>query len=97
MQIVVGILYVAVHLLVLVILARFVLEMVSSWSRSWRPRGGVLVFASAVYAITDPLLKPLRRLLPPLQMGGVALDLSAIVLIFGLAFLRSILASVFLA
>ncbi|NKE08890.1 MULTISPECIES: YggT family protein [Kocuria] len=95
MNIVLGILYLASHLLVLVVLARFVLEMVSSWSRNWRPQGVMLIFASVVYGITDPVFKPLRRLIPPLRMGGIALDLSAIILILGLTFLRGILAAMF--
>lgn len=95
MNIVLGILYLASHLLVMVVLARFVLEMVSSWSRNWRPQGFMLIFASVVYAITDPVFKPLRRLIPPMRMGGIAVDLSAIILILGLTLLRFILAAMF--
>ncbi|MDO5618444.1 YggT family protein [Kocuria sp.] len=95
MQIILGILYVLVHLLVLTVLARFVLEMVTSWSRNWRPRGFMLVFATVIYSVTDPVFKPLRRLIPPLRMGGIALDLSAIILIFGLTVLRGVLATLF--
>lgn len=95
MDIVLGILYLVSHLLVMVVLARFVLEMVSSWSRNWRPQGVMLVFASVVYAITDPVFKPLRRLIPPLRMGGIALDLSAIILIMGLSMLTNILGAMF--
>lgn len=95
MEIFLGVLYLVVHLLILVVLARFVLEMVSSWSRNWRPRSFMLVFASAVYAVTDPILKPLRRMIPPLNMSGVSLDLSAIILIFGLSIVRVVLAQAF--
>lgn len=95
MDIVLGILYLACHLLVMVVLARFVLEMVSSWSRNWRPQGVMLVFASVVYSITDPVFKPLRRLIPPLRMGGIALDLSAIILIMGLTMLTNVLGAMF--
>ncbi|NHU84403.1 YggT family protein [Kocuria sp. JC486] len=97
MSIVLGILYLAIHLLVLIVLARFVLEMVTSWARNWRPRGAVLVLASVVYGVTDPVFKPLRRLIPPLQMGGIALDLSALILIFGLSLLQSLVRVAFYA
>lgn len=97
MSIVLGILYLAIHLLVLIVLARFVLEMVTSWARNWRPRGAVLVLASVVYGVTDPIFKPLRRLIPPLQMGGIALDLSALILIFGLSLLQSLVRVAFYA
>ena len=39
---------------------------------------------SSLAAVTDPVLQPLRRLIPPVRMGGVALDVSVIVLIVGL-------------
>ncbi|KAA9394416.1 YggT family protein [Kocuria coralli] len=95
MDIILGLLYVVLHLLVLVVLTRFVLEMVGSWARSWRPRGIVLVIASVVYAITDPIMRPLRRLIPPLRMGGIALDLSAAVMIFVLAIARGVVQAMF--
>jgi len=44
---------------------------------------------SALYAITEPLLGPLRRLLPPLSMGGMGLDLSPLIIIFGFNIIRS--------
>ena len=42
-------------------------------------------------SLTDPVLIPLRRMLPPLQIGGVALDLAAVVLIIGLRLLQRLL------
>jgi YggT family protein len=54
--------------------ARFVLDLVRSFARYWRPTGFGLVFAEVVFALTDPPIKAVRRLLPPLRLGGVALD-----------------------
>lgn len=39
----------------------------------------------ALFAVTEPVLAPLRRILPPLQLGGVALDLSPIIVVLGLS------------
>lgn len=97
MEIVLGLLLLVLHLLLLVVLARFVLEMVSSWARHWRPRGAALVLASVVYSITDPVFRPLRRLIPPLRLGGIALDLSAMIVIFGLVILRGVVQVAFFA
>lgn len=97
MSLVFGILLVIVHVLVLVVLARFVLEMIQSFSRRWRPQGAALLLASAVYSITDPVLNPLRRAIPPLRMGGIALDLSSLILIIGLTLLESLLGGLFYA
>ncbi|MFI0432268.1 MAG: YggT family protein [Candidatus Nanopelagicales bacterium] len=71
-------------LYLLVLLARFVLDLVQMLSRDWTPKGPLLIVAEAVYTLTDPPLKLLRRVIPPLKVGGVALDLSFLVLLIGL-------------
>jgi YggT family protein len=50
------------------------------FARGWRPRGAALVTAHAVYSVTDKPLKLLRRLIPPLRLGGVSLDLGFLLL-----------------
>jgi YggT family protein len=55
------------------------------FAREWRPRGIALVAAHAVYSVTDPPLKVLRRLIPPLRLGGVSLDLGFLVLFIALS------------
>ena len=63
------------------LIARLVLDYVQMFARSWRPSGVILVLAEIIYTITDPPLKALRRVIPPLRIGGIALDLSFLVLI----------------
>lgn len=53
---------------------RFALDIVQAYNRSWRPRGGLLVVSEFVYTVTDPPIRTVRRALPPLRMGPVALD-----------------------
>jgi YggT family protein len=53
---------------------RFVLDLVRSFARYWHPTGFVLIVAEIVFAITDPPIKLVRRMLPPVRLGGVALD-----------------------
>ncbi len=67
-------------LYLLILLARLVLDLVQTFSREWTPKGPVLVLAEGVYTLTDPPLNLLRRIIPPLKIGGVALDLAFIVL-----------------
>ena len=69
-----------VFLFFVVLLGRLVLDWVQAFARDWRPRGALLVVAEAVYTITDPPLKALRRLIPPLTLGAVRLDLAFLVL-----------------
>jgi len=63
------------------LIARLVLDYVQMFARSWRPTGVVLVLAEIIYSITDLPLKALRRVIPPLRIGGISLDLSFLVLI----------------
>jgi len=69
------------YLYLLVLFARLVLSWVQVFSRDWRPTGPLLVVAEGVYTLTDPPLHALRKVLPPLRIGGVALDLAFFVLI----------------
>jgi YggT family protein len=68
-------------LYLLVLLARFVFDLIQTFSREWTPKGPVLVIAEGVYTLTDPPLRALRRVIPPLRLGGIALDLSFLVLL----------------
>ena len=64
-----------------ILLARFVIDLVQMLSRTWQPKGFVLLLCEAVFTLTDPPLKLLGRIIPPIKMGGVSLDLSFLVLI----------------
>ena len=55
---------------------RFIVDWVQVFARSWSPRGPLLVVLEVVYSATDPPIKALRRVIPPLRNGSVALDLS---------------------
>ena len=80
-----------VYLYTLVLLARVVFDWVILFSRSWQPRGIVLVIANLVYGLTDPPLRFLARYIPPLQLGRVALDVGFIVLFVVLSLIMSLL------
>jgi YggT family protein len=74
-------------LYLLIMLARLVFDYVFIFARSWTPRGPVLLLVEAVFSLTDPPLKFLRRFIPPLRLGTVSLDLSFLVLLFGIQIL----------
>ena len=61
---------------IFLMLIRFVVDWIQVFARSWTPRGPLLVVLEAVYTVTDPPIKAFRRILPPLRLGGVMLDLS---------------------
>ena len=66
------------YLLLLII--RMIVSWIQAFSRDWHPRGVVLVVAEVVFTATDPPLRFLRRYIPSLRLGTVALDLSFMVL-----------------
>jgi YggT family protein len=66
------------YLLLLII--RMIISWIQAFSRSWHPTGIVLVVAELVFTATDPPLRLLRRYIPSVRLGNVALDLSFMVL-----------------
>ena len=60
------------------LIVRLVVDWIQMFARSWVPKGPMLVVLEGVYTITDPPVKALRKVIPPLRLGGVALDLSFI-------------------
>jgi YggT family protein len=71
---------IALYCFFLVLLFRLVMDYVFQFARSWQPGKAMVVVLEATYTVTDPPLKLLRRFIPPLRFGGVALDLSFFVL-----------------
>ncbi|PKZ89815.1 YggT family protein [Trueperella bernardiae] len=74
------VLFWACQLYILVLIGRVVLDFVQILSRDWYPSGALVVLANLIYKLTDPPLKLLAKFIPPLNLGGVSLDLGFIVL-----------------
>lgn len=81
-----GVVRSVLHFIVLIffilLLGRLVVDWIQVFARDWRPRGVTLVLAEAVYSATDPPLKALRRVVPPLRLGQVQIDLAFMILFF---------------
>lgn len=67
-------LYIALVLFILLMFVRLILDFVVSFNRDWRPTGVGLAAAEIVYTITDPPIKLVRRIIPPLRFNGISLD-----------------------
>jgi YggT family protein len=84
----------SVLLVFLVLLfARFVVDWVMVLARSWRPQGLVAAGLEVVYTTTDPPLKAVRKVIPPLNLGSVRLDLGFMVLLIAVLILRNVTSS----
>jgi YggT family protein len=88
---VISVLLLVLTLFFYALICRLVLDWVQVLAREWRPRGPVLFFAEAVYTVTDPPLKFLRRLIPPLSLGSIRLDLAFLVLILAVSMTTGLL------
>jgi YggT family protein len=55
------------------------------------PDGGMATVAGFLFVVTDPVLGPIRRALPPLRFGNVAMDLSPIIVLIGLRILQGVI------
>ena len=93
MRFVFSLLYIVVLIFFIVLIGRLVLDWIQVFARDWRPRGPVLVVAEGIYTTTDPPLQALRRLLPPLRIGQIQLDLAFIVLFFIVTILMGVLSN----
>lgn len=91
MEFIIGAIRFALFLFMIVLFARVVLGLVMSFSRDWRPEGGMLVITESVFSVTDPPIKALRKVIPPLRLGAVQFDVAFLVLFLGCSFLYSFL------
>jgi YggT family protein len=63
-----------------VLIARAVESWILVANPAWTPKGFLLVVSEAVYTLTDPPLKMLRKVIKPLRVGGLGLDMAFLVL-----------------
>jgi YggT family protein len=73
------VLYVFIGLMFL----RFIMEYVMMFAKNFRPSGLVAAGLELAYSVTDPPMRALRRIIPPLRLGNVSLDLAFVVLLIG--------------
>jgi YggT family protein len=82
--------YFVLLVFLLLLLFRLVMEYVFLLARSYRPAGPVAAILELAYTVTDPPLKALRRVIPPLRIGQISLDLGFIVLFIVVRVLMSV-------
>ena len=89
------ILYLVLWLFLALLFVRFIVDWVQVFARSWRPHGPILVVLESVYTVTDPPILFVRRFVPPLRLGSVALDTSFLIVIVACYLLLYIVRIVF--
>jgi len=73
--------YLVLYGFFLTLLARFILSWVLQFGRRWQPGRGAAAALEMVWSVTDPPLNALRRVIPPLRIGTVSVDLASLVLL----------------
>lgn len=91
-QLIEGVLWTFIALM----MVRFVVDWVMVFARSWSPAGPLLVLLEVVYSVTDPPIKTMRRLIPPIRIGTIALDLGFIIVLITAYILLSVNRAIFL-
>lgn len=85
-----GIVCLLLDVVVLTLIAWIILSYVAAYGRL--PWGHpIRKFYDSLNKLIQPVLEPIRRVLPPLRIGAMALDLSPIVIFIGISILRSVI------
>lgn len=79
----------------LILFARMILSWIPVLVRDWQPRGPMLVAAEIIYSATDPPLRALRKVLKPVRVGNMMLDLAFIGLAIAVSILMRVNQAVF--
>jgi YggT family protein len=81
-----------IQLIICRLLQGYLIVMFARIILSWfpvEPGSGLASVYGFLYAITEPVLGPIRRVIPPLGAGGMGIDLSPIVVFFGITILSN--------
>lgn len=74
----------------LLLVFRLIMDYVFMLARGFRPAGLLAMALELTYTATDPPLKAVRKVIPPLRIGGVAIDLGFTVVLFVTYILMSV-------
>ncbi|MCF8539891.1 MAG: YggT family protein [Candidatus Nanopelagicales bacterium] len=77
----------------IILIGRLVFDFVQIFARDWRPHGFILIIVEGIYTVTEPPLRLIRRVVPPIRLGQVSLDLGFLILLIGIQILMGIFRS----
>jgi YggT family protein len=90
-----SILLFALNIFLALLFIRLIVDWVQVFARSWTPTGPVLFVLEIVYTITDPPIMFVRRFVPPLRIGSIALDTSFLIVLVAVYLLRILVGTLF--
>jgi YggT family protein len=94
-SIIAQVIYLVLYVVLLFVLARFLMSFVIQFARRWRPGRGAAATLEVVWSVTDPPIHALRRVIPPLRVGTVSIDISLMLLLLILYLLMEVAGQLF--
>ena len=76
------------------LIGRFIVDLVLSINRGWRPRGALVLLVESIYTITDPPLKLIRKIVPPVRVGAIQLDFGWTLLLLAVTFAQRLVLAI---
>ena len=84
------VIYLLLWAFLLFLFARVIMGFVFQYARRWRPRRGAAASLEVVWSVTDTPVHALRRVIPPLRVGTVSIDIAFWVLVLVLYLLMKV-------
>lgn len=88
-----GVCILVIRLYILILVARIIIEMIRAYAQRYRAPRWFNAVAEMIFVATDPPVRLVRGVIPPLRVGGGSLDVSVLVLFFALNILIIVLQS----
>ncbi|MGB3956368.1 MAG: YggT family protein [Brooklawnia sp.] len=95
MQTVGWLLFLLLQVYIWLLIARMIISWIPIFAPQWRPKGLLASLFEVIYTLTDPPIKALRKVIPPLNLGGVSLDLAFIAVFILIYILQRVVIEVF--
>ncbi len=95
MQTVGYVVYMALQIYIWVLLGRMLISWIPMFAPQWRPKGLIASLFEIIYTLTDPPIKALRKVIPPLNLGGMSLDLAFMAVIVLIVVAQRVILAVF--
>ena len=88
------ILWWALQVFFFAMMGRLIVDLLLSVNPSWRPKVLVLILVELVMTVTDPVLKLVKRIIPPIRMGVIQFDLGWTLIVMAIFFSQRIVLSI---
>jgi len=84
------IVYSVLWVFMLIMWVRLIFDLIMNFNRGWRPTGVAVLIAEVAFTVTDPPIKAVRRVVPPLRLGDLTLDFAWTIVLLAAIILSSV-------